>query len=58
MTMAKAIETAIIALQTVVGSDLKPTDLEVGVVTKAEPRFRQLTEAEIDTQLAAISDRD
>ena len=58
MDMSKAIETAIIALQTVVGSDLKPTDLEVGVVTRAEPRWRQLTEQEIDQQLAAISDRD
>ena len=58
MDMAKAIETAIIALQTVVGSDLKPTDLEVGVVTRAQPRWRQLTEQEIDQQLAAISDRD
>jgi len=58
MEMSKAIETAIIALQTVVGSDLKPTDLEVGVVTRAEPRWRQLTEQEIDQQLAAISDRD
>ena len=58
MEMSKAIETAIIALQTVVGSDLKPMDLEVGVVTRAEPRWRQLTEEEIDKQLAAISDRD
>lgn len=58
MEMSKAIETAIIALQTVVGSDLKPTDLEVGVVTRSEPRWRQLTEQEIDQQLAAISDRD
>jgi len=58
MSMKLAIETAIIALQTVVGADLKPTDLEVGVVTKTEPRFRQLTEQEIDAQLAAISDRD
>jgi len=58
MDMKAAMETAIIALQTVVGADLKPTDLEVGIVTKADPRFRQLTEQEIDLQLAAISDRD
>jgi len=58
MDMKHALETAIIALQTVVGADLKPSDLEVGIVTRKEPKFRQLTEQEIDTQLALISDRD
>jgi len=58
MTMSQAMETAIIALQTVVGSDLKPTDLEVGVVTKEHPRFKQLTEQEIEVELNKISDRD
>jgi len=54
----KVIETAILALQTVVGSDLKPNDLEVAVLTKQQPRFRILTEQEIDTHLTNISDRD
>ena len=58
MTMEQAMETAIIALQTVVGQDLKPTDLEVGIVTTAQPRFRQLSEQEIESHLQAISDRD
>jgi len=58
MTSQQAIETAIICLQTCVGSDLKPTDLEVAVVTKQNPKFTVLTEQEIDAHLTAISDRD
>jgi 20S proteasome subunit alpha 1 len=58
MSLQQAVETAIIALQTVVGADLKPTDLEVGIVTKENPRFNVLSEREIDAYLTAISDRD
>jgi 20S proteasome subunit alpha 1 len=54
----QAIETAIIALQTCVGADLKPTDLEVAVVTADNPKFTVLTEGEIDHRLSVISDRD
>jgi 20S proteasome subunit alpha 1 len=58
MNFNSAIEAAILTLQTAVGSDLKPTDIEIGVVTKENPRFRKLTEKEIDEHLTAISDRD
>lgn len=58
MSLDETIETAIIALQTVVGADLKPTDLEVGLVTADDPRWTVLTEAQIDEHLTAISDRD
>lgn len=58
MTYQQAMETAIIALQTVLGHDLKPSDLEVGVVTKQNPKFYVLSEQEIDAQLTTISDRD
>lgn len=58
MTFTETIETAITTLQTVVGSDLKPQDLEVAVVTKDDPVFRTLTVAEIDAHLTAISGRD
>eukprot|EP00697_Spironema_sp_BW2_P006859 gnl/Spiro4/21030_TR10259_c0_g1_i1.p2 gnl/Spiro4/21030_TR10259_c0_g1~~gnl/Spiro4/21030_TR10259_c0_g1_i1.p2 ORF type:complete len:248 (-),score=85.58 gnl/Spiro4/21030_TR10259_c0_g1_i1:144-887(-) len=58
MTYKQAVECAIITLQTVVGSDLKPADIEVGVVTKENPKFTLLTEKEIDGFLTAISDRD
>jgi len=57
-TVKETIETAIIALQNVVGSDLKPGDLEVGIVTKDNPKFKTLSEEEIDAHLTAISDRD
>jgi len=58
MSMKEAIESALLALQAVVGSDLKSTDLELGVMTVAEPKWKVLTEAEIDTHLTAMSDRD
>jgi len=58
MTMKEAIESALLALQTVVGSDLKSTDLELGVITVAEPKWKTLTEQEIDAHLTAMSDRD
>jgi len=58
MDHKQAVECAIITLQTVIGSDLKPTDLEIGVVTKQNPKFTLLTEKEIDGFLTAISDRD
>lgn len=58
MDMKDAIETAILTLQTCVGSDLKPTDLEVAIVTKENPRFTVLKESEVDALLTEISDRD
>ena len=58
LTMKEAIETALIGLQTVIGSDLKPTDLEMAIMTVEKPRWTVLTEQEIDAQLTAMSDRD
>jgi len=58
LTFKQAVETAMMTLQTVVGSDLKATDLEVAVVTKQNPKFVVLSEQEIEAHLAAISDRD
>jgi len=54
----QAIELAIMTLQTVVGSDLKASDVEVATVSKTNPKVKTLTEPEIDTYLSAISDRD
>lgn len=58
MNFAETMETAVLALQTVVGSDLKPADVEIAVVTSEDPNFKVLTEAEIDAHLTAISTRD
>jgi len=57
-TEKETLETAIIALQNVVGSDLKSSDIEVGIVTTTDPNFRVLSEAEVTVILDAISDRD
>jgi len=58
MTFDQAVETAIITLQTAVGADLKPADIEVAVVTKKNPKFTVFTESEIDARLSAITERD
>jgi len=58
MTFDQAMEAAILTLQTVLGSDIKPKDIEVGVVTVDVPKFTILTEEEVDKRLSIISDRD
>lgn len=58
MTFEQTVEAAIVALQTVVGSDFKPQDVEVAVVQKDNPMFRNLNQAAIDTHLSAIGERD
>lgn len=58
MTLAETMQCAILTLQTVVGSDLRPTDLEVALVTAQNTRFRVLSEEEIDEQLTIISERE
>lgn len=52
------IQEAIKCLQSVMGMDFKCTDIEVGVVSKARPRFTRLSETETDTHLTAIAEQD
>jgi len=52
------IQVAISTLQSVLSSQLKSTDIEVGIVTKDEPKFKKLTEKDIDVHLSAISEQD
>merc|ERR1712037_900712 len=58
LTETETIQQAIGCLQTVMGMDFKPSDIEVGVVSKAKEGFHRLTEAEIDTHLTAIAEKD
>jgi 20S proteasome subunit alpha 1 len=55
---AETIQQAVGCLQTVMGMDFKPADIEVGMVSKSKPGFYRLTEAEIDSHLTAIAEKD
>lgn len=52
----QAIETAIKSLSTVVSSDFRANEIEVGVATVEQPLFRKLSEAEIDQVLNDMAD--
>lgn len=55
----ETIQTAIGALQNVLGEDFKASEIQVGIVsTSTERKFKELSTAEIDEHLVAISERD
>eukprot|EP00088_Acartia_fossae_P001390 TRINITY_DN10540_c0_g1_i1.p1 TRINITY_DN10540_c0_g1~~TRINITY_DN10540_c0_g1_i1.p1 ORF type:complete len:247 (+),score=64.90 TRINITY_DN10540_c0_g1_i1:37-777(+) len=54
----ETIQTAINCLSTILSADFKPTEIEVGVVSKDAPNFRILTESDIDAHLTAIAEKD
>lgn len=51
-----AVECAIKVLQAVCSSDFKAADIEVGFASIAEPRFRKLAEAEVESVLTEMHD--
>ena len=53
-----AAQLAIEVLQTCVGADFKPNEVEVGIVAGKDSTFRVLTDAEVERHLTAISERD
>jgi len=54
----ETIELAIQALQSSLAVDLKSSEIEVGVVSADEPKFRILSDDEVDRLLTAIAERD
>lgn len=58
LSTEKALQSAVMTLQTCVGYDLKSTDLEVALVTTSNPKFTTLDEAQIDRLLTSISVRE
>jgi len=54
----ETIQAGIRILSQVLSVEFKSTDIEVGVVDKDHPKFRVLTEAEIEVHLTAISESD
>ncbi|XP_058812031.1 proteasome subunit alpha type-6-like [Topomyia yanbarensis] len=54
----EAIQLAITCLSTVLAVDFKPSEIELGLVTRENPEFRMMTEEEIEVHLTAIAEKD
>lgn len=58
MSEQEVVQTAIAALSHVLAADFKPSEIEIGIVTKENPAFRILTEAEVDRHLNILAEKD
>lgn len=53
----QSVETALTVLQAVTSSDFKASEVEIGYCNVENPRFRKLTEAEIENVLNDLADK-
>lgn len=53
----ETVETAIQVLQTVISSDFKANEIEIGISSTDDVRFRKLTEQEIENYLNDLADK-
>lgn len=52
------VEVAVTCLSSILSADFKPTELEIGLITRDNEKFRVLSEKEIDHYLVAIAEKD
>ena len=53
----ETVETAIQVLQTVISADFKANEIEIGIASADDVRFRKLTEQEIEGYLNDLADK-
>lgn len=58
MSTNDAVELAIHCLSSVLTADLKPNEIEIGLVSVENPDFRILTEAEVEASLSRLAEKD
>ncbi|KAI8587581.1 Proteasome subunit YC7alpha/Y8 (protease yscE subunit 7) [Geranomyces variabilis] len=57
LSVEDTVELAITTLSTTLSLDLKAADVEIGIVTEADPRFKTLSAEEIDEHLTRIVEK-